>query len=224
MWKSNNCRTRTIEIFLCHHHRHLSVHILLIPQNNFYVREAYFGVTHPDFLLLKEEAATSLPRQRGQCGEMVLPEPRSQSFLEETVTAVGASWWETAHRGPSHGSWSHKKDLAAAGGHTQGRWRSWQSPHLCTTNSLLVSSWQLPLAKLSHKSEEVEAWMKQSIGMGLSEMWSGMGCKPEEQIWRQKCSWPFFNFFSFLQITFLSLVFWLFPNTGCTFMPLLLFL
>lgn len=77
---------------MCHHHRHLSVHILLIPQNNFYVREAYFGVTYPDFLLLKEEAATSLPRQRGQCGEMVLPEPRSQSFLEESYTIVGASW------------------------------------------------------------------------------------------------------------------------------------
>lgn len=77
---------------MCHHYHHLSVHILLIPQNNFYVREACFGVTYPDFLLLKEEAATSLPRQKGQRGEMVLPEPRSQSFLEETVTTVGASW------------------------------------------------------------------------------------------------------------------------------------
>lgn len=67
---------------------------------------------------------------------------------------------EAAEGGLSHGSWSHKKDLVAAGGHTQGRERSWQSPHLCTTNCLLVSSWQLPLAKLSHKSDDVEAWMK----------------------------------------------------------------
>ena len=59
---------------------------------SFLYQRAYFGVTYPDFLLLKEKAATSLHRQRGQCGEMVLPEPRSQSFLEETVTTVGASW------------------------------------------------------------------------------------------------------------------------------------